>query len=59
MVVRDLDPCRPFPRPYKTNPELIVDPDRVLTGAVTLQGLEPVAWRCPEVAQFRRGVQIA
>ena len=34
MVVRDLDPCRSFPRPYKTNPELIVDPDRVLTGAV-------------------------
>jgi hypothetical protein len=31
----------------------------VLTGAVPLQGLESVAWRCPEVAQFRRGVQIA
>jgi hypothetical protein len=38
---------------------MIVDPDRVLTGAVTLQGLEPVAWWCSEVAQFRRGVQIA
>jgi hypothetical protein len=56
MVVDDLDLFGTFP-PYKAYSPPIVDPNRVLTGTVALEGFEPVARRLAQVAQDRRGAQ--
>src|SRR5262249_36604980 len=45
MVVHDLDLRGAFRCPDKAHPELVVDPDRVLSLAIAGQRLETVAWR--------------
>jgi hypothetical protein len=45
VIVRYFNLFRAFRGPHETNPELIVDPDRVLTCAVTFQSLKTVARR--------------
>jgi hypothetical protein len=46
---------RSSPIPDKTYPPLIVDPDRVLSLPVSLQGFQPIAWRNPSNwAWFKR-----
>jgi hypothetical protein len=59
VVVHDLDVRRAFRRPNKAHPELVVDPDRVLSLAIARQCLKAVAWRRPEVAEIDRGVEVA
>jgi hypothetical protein len=58
MVVYDFDFRRAFRRPFKADPELIVDPDRVATLPITQQRFKSIAWRRPQVAQSARGVQV-
>lgn len=38
-------------RPAKTNAPLIVDTDAVLAGSITLQRLQPIAGRHPQIVQ--------
>src|SRR5699024_5719744 len=40
VLVNDLHLLWSSVRPYETNPPLVVDPDAVLTGPVTLEGFE-------------------
>jgi hypothetical protein len=44
MIIDDLDVCRLAVPPAKAHAPLIVDPDRVLSGAISLQRLESKAW---------------
>src|ERR1700730_13986271 len=59
VVVHNLDLGRAFRRPNKAHPELVVDPDRVLSLAIAHQRLKTVAWRRPQVAAIARGVEVA
>src|SRR5262245_1673932 len=59
MVVRDLDVRRAFRRPNKAHPELVVDPDRMLSLAVAHQCLKTVTWRGPQVSELAGGIEIA
>ncbi len=45
VIVDDLDVDCVAVIPTKTNAPLIVDPDRVLSGAISPQPLESKAWR--------------
>lgn len=45
MVVDDFDVLGPGLRPPEADPVMIVDPDRMLPDAVTLELLEPQAWK--------------
>jgi hypothetical protein len=45
VIVGELNVNRSFRRPDKTNPELVVHADRVLSGPVTLEGFQIVTWR--------------
>src|SRR5205807_7404443 len=58
VVVHNLDLRRAVRRPNKAHPELVVDPDRVLSLAVARQRLETVAWRRPQVVEIVRGVEV-
>src|SRR5699024_5713697 len=49
VVVSDLHLLRSGVRPYETDPPLVVDPDAVLSGPITLERLETVARRDSEV----------
>jgi hypothetical protein len=49
MVVNDLDIFGAI-LPYKADPPLIVDPDRVLTGAISLESFKAVARGLTQVA---------
>ena len=48
-----------FRRPSEANPELVVDPDRMLPSAIPAERLEPVARRQLQIAQIKRGIEIA
>lgn len=58
MVVNKRDVFRSLRRPREANPELVVDPDRMLSHAVTFQRFEAVAWRCTQVVERSRGIEI-
>lgn len=45
MIVDDLDVCRVAVVPANAHAPLIVDPDRVLSGAISPECFEPKAWR--------------
>ena len=59
MVVGHFDVLRAIRSPTETNPELIVDPDRVLSFAASAQRLKPVTGRQPQIAQVGGGIEIA
>ena len=59
MVVHDFGLRWAFRRPNKAHPELVVDPDRVLSLAVARQRLETVAWRRPQVPEIVSGIEVA
>ena len=44
MVVRDLDVSGPLLGPHEADSVLVVDPDRMLSGTVADQLLQPVPW---------------
>src|ERR1700754_2951626 len=59
VVVHDLDVLGAGVGPGEADPPLVVDPDAVLTLAVTPENLQPVAgWR-PEIVEVHRGVEVA
>jgi hypothetical protein len=55
MVVNDLHLLRSSVRPHETDPPLVVDPDAVLSGSVTLERFEPVTGRNTKVVEYHRG----
>lgn len=57
MIIRNFYFVGPVLEPHETNPELIVDANAVLSFAVTLQRLEPVTGRDPQVIQGRSAIQ--
>jgi hypothetical protein len=57
MVIHDLGLGWAFGRPNKAQPELVLDPDRMLPLAIARQRLKTVAWRRPQVAEIARGVE--
>ncbi len=59
MVIHDLDVHGTFLRPYKANPELIVDPDRMLALSVARQCFQPVTRWSTQIGELGRSVQVA
>ena len=57
MVVDDFDVPRRAIAPFEAYPPLIVDPNAVLTGTPSFQGLEPIAWDLPQVSQLLRRIE--
>jgi hypothetical protein len=51
VIIRDLDFVRPVNLPDETDAVLIVDPDAVLSDAVTLERLQPIARRDAQIVQ--------
>jgi len=49
MIVNDFDIVSVSVAPDETNPKLVIDADAMLPGSVTLQRLQAVAWRNPQV----------
>ena len=59
MVVNDLHLLRTGVGPHEADPPLVVDPDAVLPGPVTLERLEPVPRWHSEVVEHLRGADLA
>jgi hypothetical protein len=57
VVVFDPDMLRTRVGPSKTDTVLIVDADAVLAFAISLQGLESIARRIPQVVEATRVVE--
>jgi hypothetical protein len=51
MVVHDLNVLSTYSRPAEANPELIVNTDAILPGAIALERFEPIARRHPEILE--------
>ena len=51
MVVSDLDVIGISVNEPKADAPLVIDPDAVLTGAISFQRFEPISWRHPEIIQ--------
>jgi hypothetical protein len=43
--------------PDEANPELIVNPDTVLSRTVPLEGFQAITGRAPQILQIFRGIQ--
>jgi hypothetical protein len=56
MVINDFDLFRSCLRPSEADAELIIDPDRMLTGMVALERLKAIIGRCPKLVQDHGGV---
>ncbi|HSA82705.1 MAG TPA: hypothetical protein VLE23_17945, partial [Geminicoccaceae bacterium] len=59
MIVDDVDIVGRSLMPPEASPPLLTNPDAVLPTPIAPQGLEPVAWRHPQVVQDSRLVQHA
>jgi hypothetical protein len=59
MVIHNLDLRGTLRCPNKTNTELAVDPDRVLSLAITRQRFQAVARRRRKIAKIFGGIEIA
>ena len=57
VIISDLDVMGSVSRPDKADPPLIIDPDTVLAGPITLQSFQSVACRREKVFQVRRVVE--
>jgi hypothetical protein len=57
MIVNDFNIVGTIRRPDKTDAPLIIDPDRVLPGAVSPEQFEPVAGRTAQIVQPHGGIQ--
>jgi hypothetical protein len=57
VIVDNLNIFRVAAGPHKADPELVIDPDRMLPWAVTLERLQFVAGRTPQIAQRFRRIQ--
>ena len=43
--------------PSKTNPELVIDSDAVLSGPASAERFQIISWRDPQVIKRERGVE--
>src|SRR3954464_15306680 len=59
MIVGEFNVSRSFACPYEAYTELIVDPDRVLTGSAGLQRLQTITRWCLQIAELGGRVQVA
>jgi hypothetical protein len=59
MVIHDFDAFGPATRPPKADSPLVVDADAVLPLPVTLQGLQSVTRRNPQIAEATRDLELA
>lgn len=59
VIVGDLDVGWPRRGPREADPELVVDPDRVLTGSVPGRLLQAVAWRDAQIIECAGRVEEA
>jgi hypothetical protein len=57
VVVNDLDVGGPGVCPGETDPPLLVDPDAVLAGPVTVEGFEPIARGYPQIVECLGGLK--
>ncbi|MFZ1123998.1 MAG: hypothetical protein WAN59_02495 [Candidatus Baltobacteraceae bacterium] len=57
MIIDDLDVDRSRFRPAEADAVPVVDSDRRLSGAIAVQGLEPISWRDAQLIQAHRCVQ--
>jgi hypothetical protein len=57
VIADDLDPVGVSAAPRETYPPLIVDPDAVLTGAITAEPLETVPRWYPQILWVHRRIQ--
>src|SRR5262249_13312373 len=57
VIIGNLNLFRVTAGPHKADPKLVIDPDRVLSGAGMLQRLEAITWRSSQVTQLPSGVQ--
>jgi hypothetical protein len=58
MVIHDLDLLRPTIAPDKADTPLVIDPDRMLPGAISFKGLKAIPWRRGQISQDLRGIQL-
>lgn len=56
VIVNDLDVCRAFSRPHKTDSKLVIDPNAVLACTISYKRLQSVSWRDSEI--LKRGCSI-
>src|SRR5262245_42461229 len=59
VVIRNLHIVRAIPAPSKTDAPLLIDPNTVLSLAVSRQALEPVTWEHCQSLQRICGIQDA
>jgi hypothetical protein len=52
VVVCYFNVCRSFRNPFEARPELVINPDRVLSSPITFQGFRPVAGRCFHIGRY-------
>lgn len=57
MIIDDLDLVCVSSFPAETDPPLIIDPDAVLTDAISSQLLQSVSWRDTEILKGFRRIQ--
>lgn len=56
MIIRDLYVVGPVFAPEETNAVLIVNPDAVLSFAISSQRFEAISWRDPQIIQSGGGM---
>jgi hypothetical protein len=59
VIVRNFNVHRPFWRPVKANPKLVIDPNRILSSTVTGERLQPIAGWCSKVTPIDGCIKIA
>jgi hypothetical protein len=59
VIIHDLDVLGTTGRPAEAHAELVVHPDAVLPGAVTLERFKPIARRHPQIFQPACDLQLA
>jgi hypothetical protein len=59
VIVNNLNIFRVPISPNKADPKLVVHPDAMLPGSVTIQCFEHIARRRPQIFQAGGGVQVA
>lgn len=59
MIVGHFDIGRALRRPPEANPELVVDPDRMLALTVALERFETITWRLPQIVDVDGGIKLA
>jgi hypothetical protein len=58
VIVDDFHVMRSVGLPDKADAPLFVDSDAVLSGAVSLESLEPVSWRYAKIVQVAAGFDL-